>query len=188
MDQSGSKYQILENESYKSYSGETLYDTEITFNNLYPTSRTTTVPSVPRVPKFHSHHELLHSQNQNSAEFEPTQNNHHWMGMLQNPPQFSPTQNVVANEMPYSPTQNSKLKPEDFLTQIDTSQTGVSENKSENETLLETFEAIPDDQPTQLDNQTTNQTQPDTAVDFASLSQTFLQKPLNVDDFIFGQF
>ena len=173
---SGAKFQIMD-QDFNNMQSETLYDTEITYTESYSTSRTT--PST-RVPKFHSHHELISRNSENSSN--------HWLGMLQNNDvQFSPNQNAAPVMNPITDSTPS-LKPEDFLTQIDQVDQNSQPIKIEKNLLNNadtTFENIPS--PKQ--NSEHNFASGTTNTDFNNLNQTFLQKPVPfVDDFIFGQF
>ena len=128
---SNPKVHIMDNE-YESYDGETLYDTEIRYDATYEN-----LPN--RVPKFHSHHELVDPlpTRTMSGQRRP-QTGQEWINMLQSDVQFSQTngsnnaehsecspvlsdhvsnESVGSNESLCNQTKiTESLKPEDFLT------------------------------------------------------------------------
>lgn len=130
---SNPKVHIMDNE-YESYDGETLYDTEIRYDATYDN-----VPN--RVPKFHSHHELVDPVPTRTINgHRRPQTGQEWINMLQSDVQFNGSNNAEHSHAERSPvlsdhisntsesiTSNESignhtkitesLKPEDFLTQ-----------------------------------------------------------------------
>ena len=133
---SNPKVHIMDNE-YESYDGETLYDTEIRYDATYDN-----VPN--RVPKFHSHHELIDPVPTRTINgHRRPQTGQEWINMLQSDVQFSGSTTHGSNNAEHtnshaerspvlsdhiSNTSESNasneshaitesLKPEDFLTQ-----------------------------------------------------------------------
>ena len=133
---SNPKVHIMDNE-YESYDGETLYDTEIRYD-----ATVSTYDNVPnRVPKFHSHHELVDPLPTRAmgGQRRP-QTGQEWINMLQSDVQFSSThgstngehsecspvlsdhisntsESAASNESIGNHTKiTESLKPEDFLT------------------------------------------------------------------------
>lgn len=134
---SNPKVHILDNE-YESYDGETLYDTEIRYDATYDN-----IPN--RVPKFHSHHELVDPiPTRTICGHRRPQTGQEWINMLQSDVQFNDStshgvnnnaepsersqvlsdhisntsESITSNESICNHTKiTESLKPEDFLTQ-----------------------------------------------------------------------
>ena len=126
---SNPKVHIMDNE-YESYDGETLYDTEIRYDATYDN-----VPN--RVPKFHSHHELIDPVPTRTINgHRRPQTGQEWINMLQSDVQYNGSNNAEHSHAERSPvlsdhisngsesnasneshTITESLKPEDFLTQ-----------------------------------------------------------------------